>query len=494
MKHFQRRKKENLLKKRITALFIVLMTVFSLFACENVEYPSESSQNGEYSNVYDQLAGDLPDINENGAPLEEKTFYILTDDGSLFTRDESSEGTINEAVRKRDEFLRQKYGANVKVRTEKTKTIVDELNAANASGNEFCDMLAISAKDTINLYLDGLLCNMNSLPDFDAQGEYFDKTNSTALAMNEELYLLADPSTRYFNEIYTMFFNRDLIQASGCENPETLAAQGKWTWDKFDEIEKTVAAEVMNKTSADLASDVFGFAAYYNSGNYGNVMYVSCGRPFVENTYYNEIDFSLEVEEAVAIGKYLYRINDSKARLPYEGDVASNAFKNGRLAFFTNKLAYLSALRDGTKKGSEFGILPMPKYNEQQEKYCCLVDPAARVISVPRTVDLKDQSYKKFVGAVISGMCAVSGKTVKDAFLSDTIIKSLNDNGEAVMLKTIVESAVFDFSSFYGSRIGAVHNATVNAICEYIDVGSDMRNTISANIDAFRNSAKSNFR
>jgi hypothetical protein len=214
----------------------------------------------------------------------------------------------------------------------------------------------------------------------------------------------------------------------------------------------------------------------------------------ISNTYKNEIDFSLEVDEAVEIGKYLFKINDSKARLPYEGDVASNAFKNGRLAFFTNKLGYINALRDGTKKGSEFGLLPMPKYNEQQENYCCLVDPAARVISVPKTVDSKDQDYKKFVGAVISGMCAVSRKTVKEAFLSDTIIKTLNDNEEAVMLKTVVESATFDFCSVYGSRINSVHNATVNAINEYIDVGSDMRNTILRNIDALRNSAKTNFR
>jgi hypothetical protein len=450
--------------------------------------------NTDYSNYYDQLAGELPNLNEDGTAPEERTFYIITDDGSVFTQDESSVGTINDAVRRRDEFLRQKYGANIKVRTEKTSKIVDELRAANASGTEFCDMLSISSKDTVNLYLSGLLCNMNSFPEFDPEGEYFNENNATSLALDSEFYILSDPTTRYFNEIYTMFFNRDLVLSSGCENPETLAAQGKWTWDEFSEIEKTVAAEVVNKVVADLATDIFGFSAYYNTNNYGQVMYVSCGRPMISNTYKNEIDFSLEVDEAVEIGKYLFKINDSKARLPYEGDVASNAFKNGRLAFFTNKLGYINALRDGTKKGSEFGLLPMPKYNEQQENYCCLVDPAARVISVPKTVDSKDQDYKKFVGAVISGMCAVSRKTVKEAFLSDTIIKTLNDNEEAVMLKTVVESATFDFCSVYGSRINSVHNATVNAINEYIDVGSDMRNTILRNIDALRNSAKTNFR
>ena len=125
------------MKKRIAAFLIVLFTLISFSACENVEYPSESSASGEYSTYYDQLREELPNITENGEIPEEKTFYIITDDGSVFTRDESSAGTINDAVRRRDDFLREKYGANIRVRTEKTNKIVDELRAANASGTEF---------------------------------------------------------------------------------------------------------------------------------------------------------------------------------------------------------------------------------------------------------------------------------------------------------------------------------------------------------------------
>ena len=90
------------MKKRIAAFLIVLFTLISFSACENVEYPSESSASGEYSTYYDQLREELPNITENGEIPEEKTFYIITDDGSVFTRDESSAGTINDAVRNFD--------------------------------------------------------------------------------------------------------------------------------------------------------------------------------------------------------------------------------------------------------------------------------------------------------------------------------------------------------------------------------------------------------
>ncbi len=493
VKHFTKKEGKSL-KKRLTALFIVIIMILSVIGCENVKYPSEESGSENFvSDYYGRLDNDLPDLNGEGEELIERTFEIVTDDESVFIQDESKAGTINDAIKRRDNFLRQKYGANVKVRAVKSKDVAEEITKSLATGTNYCDMLAVSAKDTVSLYLDGLLADMNTFDGFDPQGEYFDQKNATNLATNSSFYILADPTTRYFNEIYTMFFNRDLVLSSGAENPESLAAQGLWTWDKFSEIEKTVAMEVVNKTVANLNSDVFGFSAYYGSNNYANVMYVSCGAPFIENTYYNPVDFSPEVESAVNIGRYLYKVNDSKARYPFEGDDSAKAFTGGRLAFFTNKLSFMSRLRSGGKKGSEYGFVPMPKYNEQQEEYYSLVDPAARVICVPKTVESQDFSYKRFVGAVISGMCAVSGKTVKEAFISDTIVRYLNDNTEASMLKLVTDSAYFDFSTVYGSKISAIHNSTVNSICEYIDVGSDMYNTIMRNIDGLRDYANGKF-
>lgn len=493
VKHFPKERGDSL-KKRIFALFIVLLMLFGATGCENVEYPDESSQisgNGNEESV--DLMEELPDIVPEGEVLEKRDFVIATNDKSIFVNDENSPGTINKAVKERNQLIKNKYGAQIKVKVADYKTISADIVLAAASGRTYCDMISISASDTARLYAEGLLYDMNTFPDFDLSSNYFDEKNAKSLATNNSLYLLADPITLYYDEIYSVFYNRELLEKSGCENPETLAAQGKWTWDKFKEIEKTVAFEVMNKAAADLEKDTFGFSAYYGEGTNPIVLWTSCGNKMIDNTYKNKVDFTLDVEKAVEIGNYIKGVNNSKAKLPFDGDKAASVFEEGRLAFLIHRLGYINSLRDGSEKGSNFGLLPMPKYNAEQENYSGLVSNSAKLISVPKTMANADPDHKRFVSAVIAGICAHGGYEIKNAYLNDTVVKMLNNNSEAVMLDLVMESAVFDFSYVFGSQISAVRNVSTGAVCRLIDVGLDLRENINGFLDKFREYADSNF-
>ncbi len=465
------------------------MLVMCAVGCENVEYPSESSQvSGETSeSFYDKLREDLPNIVPEGEIVEEQPFLIITNEEKAYYQDENSPGAINTAIEERNSFLRQKYGAVIEVKTKNYNTIAKELSAAEQSGSYYCDMISISAKDTVKLYKAGLLCDMNKLPQFNVENAYFDEQNAKALATNSTLYLLPDPTTLYYEDTYALFFNRDLLEEKGCENPESLVMQGKWTWDKYNEAYRKAASEVINKGSANLESDVFGFAAYYGEGTNPLVMWTSCGKKLVDNTYKNEVTLSLTTKEIVEIAGVLDKSNNSKAKLPFDGNAAAAAFEKGRLAFFVNKLDYIYALRDGTAKGSEFGVVPMPKYNEDQKEYHCLVANDARVISVPVTIGKSDKDHKLYVSAVISATCAAGRMTVHDAYLNNVIGTLLFDNSEAMMFKTIIESATFDFATVFGSQISEIRRCTTDVIVDYIDVGSAINSSIERAMDSFRN-------
>ncbi len=484
------------MKKYISIVFALLLLIVSTVGCENVEYPSgESSTNesGEVSDIYQEIADNLPVLDNNGEPLPERAFKIVTYEQGVFTGSEDTVSTVNKSIVERNMLLKEKYGAGIETVISNYRNAADKLVSSAASGTIYCDMIAFSANDTMRLWSDGLLYDLNSLPNFDLKNDYFDKRISTSLATNETLYLLPDPSTLYYDEIYTMFFNRDLLEAYGCENPETLAMQGKWTWDKFSEIEKSVAVEVNNKATANLHADTFGFASYYGTGTNPLVLWTSCGKKMIDDTYYNDVKFALDVNDATETARYVYSIYNSKSRLPFEGDDARDAFENGRLAFFTNKLEYLNALRDGTAKGSQYGLLPMPKYNEEQKNYASLVSNDALVISVPKALEKQDNAYKSYVSAVVSGICAAGGKTIENAFLSETTVKLLNNNSEAAMLKMTIESATFEFSYVFATQIQAVRLLTTDALCKYIDVGLDIYGSLSDKLPDFEKYADENF-
>ena len=473
----------------------VLMS-FSALACENVSYETSSKLQGDETsvNIYEQLESEMPNISlgEN-EEIQMQTFTIVTNDTSVYQDSETQPGTINNVIADRNDFLRAKYGAEIKVLKIADEELTNELKNSISAGTQFCDMLSLPANQTVKLYIAGLLEDMNSLPDFNVENAYFDSKTAKSLATNSTLYLLPDPTSLYYDDIYAMFFNRDLVVSSGAENPETLVAQGKWTWDKFNETVRTAASDVYNTSTPDLNTSTFGFGAYYTEDNYPMVMWTSCGQKIVENSYKRSIEFSMSVDSIVTVAEKLMKSYNSRARLPIDGNGAAAAFESGRLVFFVNKLDYLYALRDGSVSGSEYGVLPMPKYTEEQHDYCCLVDSDARVISVPKTLKNADESKRRYVSLIISATCASGRTTIKKAYLQYHIAQYLMNNNEAVMLETVIDSATFDFTVVYGESISAVRRATTTAICDYLDFGSGLANSINRAIASFNEYSKTNF-
>lgn len=467
------------MKKRFFALIATLLLIFAI-GCENVEYIDKTpSDDNSSTNIYEKLESELPDLSDGEVlPNEQQTFRIVTDKKSIFLNDENNPTSINKAINDRNAFLKSKYGANIEVVEIASNKVADELKAAVASGLEYCDMLAISARETVKLYSAKLLTDMNTLPDFNPENSYFDKDNATTLATNQTFYMLPDPTALVYEEMYVYFYNNNLVKNSGI-NPETLVMQGKWTWDTFNEVAKMSAPDVYGKTSADLNNDIFAFGAYYLEGTYPLVMWTSTGNRLIDDTYKNPVVLSMENNDVVTIAEKLMNSYNSRGKYPMSENNAAKAFVEGRLAFFCNKFEYFYALRDGTTKGANYGMLPIPKYNEEQDGYNCLVSSDARVFSVPITVQDDDINRKRFVSAVISATCASGSNTIPKAFANHHIGFYLNNNSEAVMLNTVLDSLTFDFATVYGSSISAIRLPTTAAIVDYLDIGSGLSNSIN---------------
>ena len=448
----------------------------------------------ESKNIYEQLETDLPDLetDENGEIIE-RSFVIATDDKRVFYNEESAASSVSRAVEERTTFLNDKYGAKILVKQVTTKNLTNDLKAALESGVDYCDLIAISAKETVKLQTAGLLGDMNKLPDFDLNAKYFDQYNAKSLAVNEKLYMLPDASAQVYDETYVMFFNRDLVNTQGGQDPETLVMQGKWTWDSFHEVAKAAAPKVYNKSTSDIATDIFGFTSYESESSFPLAMWNSCGIHIIDNNYYGSVDISYTADELLGYAEKLKSRYNSRGRLPLEGGDASLAFKEGRLAFFCNKLEYFYSLRDGKNNGNNYGMVPMPKYDENQERYCTPVSTEARVYSIPKNIENQTESHKAFVSAVIKATCASGSETIKKAYLNQVIATYLNNNKETVMFQTVLDTIYFDFATVYSSNISVIRRATVGAVSDYIEFGSGLKNSLASARPNFNNYVAENF-
>jgi hypothetical protein len=95
---------------------------------------------------------------------------------------------------------------------------------------------------------------------------------------------------------------------------------------------------------------------------------------------------------------------------------------------------------------TDFGILPLPKYDEEQEQYHDLVSLwAANMISVPKS--LSDQER---TGIIIEALSAESMYTLTPAFY-DVVLKTkaARDEDSAAMLDLIFEARAFELGNLY---------------------------------------------
>lgn len=95
---------------------------------------------------------------------------------------------------------------------------------------------------------------------------------------------------------------------------------------------------------------------------------------------------------------------------------------------------------------ADFGILPVPKYDEAQKDYGCTVNQYhGYTMGVPVTVSDKDRA-----GIILEALAAKSKYTLHPAYYEIALQRKLTrDDESAVMLDIIFKSTVYDIGAIY---------------------------------------------
>ena len=93
----------------------------------------------------------------------------------------------------------------------------------------------------------------------------------------------------------------------------------------------------------------------------------------------------------------------------------------------------------------DFGVVPNPKFDENQDGYYHKIDKFALIFGVPVcTADTER------VGSVMEYMSWYSNKTVLPAYYDTTILsKRLRDDRDVEMLNIVKNSMLYDFADLY---------------------------------------------
>ena len=274
-------------------------------------------------------------------------------------------------------------------------------------------------------------------------------------------YALGDINTYDNDGTFVVLFNKTMYEELGKGNPDDLyqmVKDGEWTFDKLVELTKDVTTEsdgvdgLSEKDTWGFGSETHNLYLHVLAAGEKIVSKDKNDIPKLTMTTKTTYDALQKAVEFYTSGTVLVADNgsfDGKYADIYEGTV-TNAFLEGRELFYMCGLLHVPYFRN-MDEGTEFGILPVPKYSEEQDRYYSGVQVhTMSVLMIPYTPNVDEN-----LGIIIQALAHASEDTLTPEYYEKQLkYRDTRDDGAAEMLDIIFEQRVFDLGTAMGKAWG----------------------------------------
>ena len=363
-----------------TASFLLtgLLAVNACISCSNTaETPVVTASNDtttEETTVDDSYHADyLPEVNYNGY-----VFRVITMPEYPTDVTEENGDIVNDAYYQRNRIIEDRYGIEFKETSYINFWEPTDLfkQSVLAQSDDF-DLCRLIQRDAFSLALEGMVATPDMLPYADLTQPWYNQFLNESLTINGE-YLLAYTSecvgTLY--EELCIFFNKRIANDLALTSPYELVKAGTWTLDTFLEYATAAIDDIDGNGKYEFNVDRFGVIA--ESDFFIPSMWVGAGIKTVDKDENDIPYFCAEGNEKLFT--VLDKVTDfynSKGSccdpfvILHTGEPdrikGRQSFAAGHSLFQVGGFGRCSEYRG---MEDDFGIIPLPKYDADQETYC----------------------------------------------------------------------------------------------------------------------------
>ncbi len=357
----------------------------------------------------------------------------------IFCEEESGD-LLADAVYQRNRTVEE--ALNIKITSEKmaSAVIVNNVRKSVMAGNADYDAVFPSMIHLADFINGGLVVDLYTLDGLDLSYPWWDQNAIDLLTVSDRLFSVVSDIT-FIDKLacMTMFFNKEMAKQNDVGDLYALVESGEWTYEKMMEL------------SQGVTRDVNGDGAYDKEDSYGlssqnDIIYVmlhSGGVRICENTK-DSVEFVLGEEKAISILETTLEMMADKQRFfnrqAFNLTVAEgiNMMIDNRTLFLARPMQTVMMLRD---MKADFGIIPYPKFFEDQDSYYTAVNPyAATSMVIPNVIEDPAKTVN-----VLQMLACESYYQVIDPFYNLVLdTKLVRDDQAAKMLDIIFDSRMYD--------------------------------------------------
>lgn len=441
------------MKRYALLLLAVLMLLPCVASCgesNNEAISSSDTYNaaGTAEAVVTEAETDYLD-NLPATDLNGRGFHIAGNNTATYTT--LSEGAengepINDALYTRNVSIEEMY--NVDLVEYCFETQADEragIETAVLAGDSIYD-IAFAGQTTVaaKLTVSGLLTSFDKIPYVDLTQEWWSRNNYQLRLAAKDYFPAGVFTPQLYRAMFILMYNKRIAENYNVTGLNEMVYNGTWTVDNMIAKMEGVTADlngdaVMDQTDQYglVYDEVAGFAFFIGSGG-SMTSFDNDGVPYL----------TMDTDDTVSRVEFLAaRVGNKQTCLrgeDYKKDTETIVFSEGRALFAGQTMSWAKFYRD---MEDDFGVLPIPKYNEAQEHYSSYEQPwSGTGVVVPVTnADLET------AGLIMETMAYLSSTDLRKAVYEITFKeKFARDTDSQKMLDMIVDSASFDLNVIFG--------------------------------------------
>ncbi|MDF2537608.1 MAG: transporter substrate-binding protein [Herbinix sp.] len=379
----------NLIKKLISVLLILVMAV-SFTACNKSKNTDPDTEDA--GNLDEDSDGGEQDVTEedpDAGPFDQYTEgeEVVDLEGYKFKvvdfhqdrwAPEEIKSPMDELVVSIIDDVETTFNCDIEFENVAPDVIFETAQPEIMTGGKYADLVGTTVWAFGKMLGGNLLVDLKTIDSLDLNQPYFFENVAKTVTFGDKTYAFGAPFGSHMGATWIMYYNTRIWDELGYEDPVELVNSGKWTWDKMVEYAKGALRD--NDGDGIISTDADRWGITSPAGDMIRAMYAS-----MEGYFYKEN------EEGKVRLSCLDAVSAEKINFMYQFFQKDNImFKNenvGYLELFSGGkslfMMYMGDTSDLIKNmEDDFGILPLPKWNEQQANYQSGVDHNAPIFSI----------------------------------------------------------------------------------------------------------------
>ncbi len=460
--------------KRTISSLLVLASILSLVACGGSEGGNSDTSSTESTTAQPSettaLTADIPDDRYEGHEftiLANELFNIATGD-DIFAEEETGDA-INDAVYRRNALVEERFGIKI---VKEEGVVQDLLGSTVLAGDDAYDIALPNLYAVKGLASNGYITPIEELTYIAPEKPWWNSGiyDSSEIA-GKHYFLIGDSTFGWKDAIWAICFNKRMIEENKLENPYELVTSGKWTFDVLKQHSLAVTRDLNGDSVSDY-KDQWGLLGSKTAG----IALITSSNVITVESKGDEFSFNLGSERNINVLSAIRELMTTDNMLLRAEDITGasdiwteiiNVFREGRALYRISIMRDITGLRD---MEDDFGIIPLPKYDESGDYVNTVQAWSAPAYVVPRSNQNLDRT-----SAILEYMASVSPDTISKAYNDVTLRgKVVRDNDSEAMLELIFDNMftdiglAFEFNNMRGFLVGII-NSESDTVASTID-------------------------